>query len=257
MSARILVIDDEANIRTMIRLALTHAGHDVTTAPDGTEGLITYGRGTEWDLVLLDQRMPGMPGIEVLKEILKRNPSAHLILITAFGTIDLALEAIQAGASDFLRKPFTADTLRIAVQSALSRQTTLQPAVPVGMVCREFTRTTINGFSFELDGVHHEDHSDDLVFIFDVHRADEPTHNVRVYLPAYVMELVKAYADCENVPGGERFWTALSEESLANHLWQNAEVPEDNVLRLEDLNPSLEHWLDSVLTVPCAEENGK
>jgi len=257
LSARILVIDDEANIRTMIRLALAHAGHEVETAADGAEGLSKYGKGESTDLVLLDQRMPGMPGIEVQREIFRRNGSARIILITAFGTIDLALEAIQAGASDFLRKPFTAETLRLAVQSALDRPPTHMSAVPVGMVCREFTRTTINGFSFELDHQSTDDQVGDITCFFDVHRAYGPTNPVKVILPAYVMELVKAYTDSEQVPGGQRFWIAMCEESLANHLWQNAEVPPDNLLRIEDLSTSLQRWLDSVMTVAVAETNGR
>src|SRR3569832_749777 len=105
----------------MIRLALQHVGHEVETASDGEEGIRKFGDGHNWDLVLLDQRMPGMSGIEVQRAIRKKAPKTKLIMITAFGTIDLAAEAIQAGAMDFLRKPFTADTLRGAVQSAMDR----------------------------------------------------------------------------------------------------------------------------------------
>lgn len=233
----------------MIRLALTHAGHSVDTASDGAEGLQKFNNGEDWDLVLLDQRMPGMPGSEVQKEIFRRRPSARLILITAFGTIDLALEAIQAGASDFLRKPFTAETLRMAVKSALERLENEAVAVPVGMVCREFTRTAINGFNFEMDAQSVDSQGGDLICVFDVHRADAPTKHVKVILPAYVMELVKAYTDSEQVPGGQRFWTAMCEESLANYLWQNAEVPAEGMLRIEDLSSGLQRWLDSVMTV--------
>ena len=257
MIARILVIDDETNIRAMIRLALIHSGYEVETAGDGPEGLQKFGDGRTFDLVLLDQRMPGMPGIEVQREIYRRTPSARVIIITAFGTIDLALEAIQAGASDFLRKPFTATTLRQAVKSALERDVKAMGAVPVGLVCREFTRTTINGFSFELDHEDIDEYSDDMTCHFDVHRPGSASVRVRVILPAYVKELVKAYTDSEYVPGGLRFWQAMCEESLANHLWQNAEVPLDNVLRIEDLSTSLQRWLDSVLTVSVAESDGR
>ena len=253
MSQSVLVIDDETNIRRMIHLALVHAGYAVQTASDGLEGLEKFGKGSEYDLVLLDQRMPGMPGIEVQREIFRRNRDARLILITAFGTIDLALEAIKSGASDFLRKPFTAETLRLAVKSALERPAAHLSAVPVGMVCREFTRTAINGFSFELDNQATDEAVGDLTCVFDVHRSDQPTQQVRVILPAYVMELVRAYTDSEQVPGGQRFWTAMCEESLANHLWQNAEVPPENVLRIEDLSSSMQRWLDSVMTVSVNE----
>ena len=114
----------------MIKLALEHTGYEVGAATDGMDGLLKYGDGTRWDLVLLDQRMPGMPGIEVQREIFRRNAQARLILITAFGTIDLALEAIQAGASDFLRKPFTAETLRLAVRAALDRPVESAATIP-------------------------------------------------------------------------------------------------------------------------------
>lgn len=254
MTERILIIDDETNIRTMIKLALEHAGYRVDAAADGMEGLLKYADGANWDLVLLDQRMPGMPGIEVQREIFQRNPKARLILITAFGTIDLALEAIQAGASDFLRKPFTAETLRLAVRSSLDRPVEQSCAVPVSRVCREFTRTTFNGFGFELEGELTDDHIGDLTCTFSVHRATEAPAHVRVVLPAYVMELVKCHTDCEHMPGGHRFWNAMCEEALANHLWQHASPPEGGILRIEDLSSGLQRWLDSMMTVCPVEE---
>lgn len=238
----------------MIKLALEHSGYAVEAAADGSEGLGKYGDGSSWDLVLLDQRMPGMPGIEVQREIFRRNPKARLILITAFGTIDLALEAIQAGASDFLRKPFTADTLRLAVRSSLDRPVEIQCAVPVSRVCREFTRTTFNGFGFELESEQTDDHIGDLTCTFAVHRASESGTSVKVILPAYVMELVKCHTDCEHMPGGHRFWNAMCEEALANHLWQHAAPPEGGVLRIEDLSSGLQRWLDSMMTVCTIEE---
>ena len=119
--ARILIVDDENNIRMMVRLALQHVGHTVETAADGTEGLQKFGSGSSFDLVLLDQRMPGMEGLDVLKQMRYQHPAAKIIMATAFGTIDLAVDAMKSGATDFLRKPFTAETLRGAVQTASKR----------------------------------------------------------------------------------------------------------------------------------------
>ncbi len=241
----------------MIRLALEHVGYVVDTASDGQEGLAKFAEGVEWDAVLLDQRMPGMPGIEVLREIYRRRPATRLIMITAFGTIDLALEAIQSGAADFLRKPFTAQTLRAAVKSALEREHRRMTAVPVDLVCREFTRTTINGYSFDLIEMHQDEESEDHVCDFSVTRANDEPAKVRVILPSYVTELVKAYTDTERLPFGNRLWQAMSEESLANFLWQNAELPPDNLLRIEDLSTSLREWLDKVLTVELTQNNAR
>jgi CheY-like chemotaxis protein len=237
----------------MIKLALEHVGHKVETACDGKDGLEKYGTGTDFDLVLLDQRMPGMPGIEVLAAIKKRNPHARLILITAFGTIDLALEAMQTGASDFLRKPFTADTLRAAVATASDKPCGKMDAVPVKLACREFYRANINGFGFELDHEGEDERTGDFVCTFKVSRSHESSCMVGVGLPAYVKELVLAYTDTEHVPGGVRFWQAMCEEALANYLWQNADTPNDGQLRIEDLSSSLQRWLDSVLTISLAD----
>jgi len=241
----------------MIKLALAHAGYEVETACDGPEGLKKFSDGKGWDLVLLDQRMPGMTGIDAEREIFKRCPTAKLILITGFGTIDLALEAIQAGASDFLRKPFATDTLRSSVQAVLDRPIQKMAAVPVGMACKEFTRTTINGFSFELDNRSVDESSGGIICVFQVNHAKAPAVKVRVVLHAYVMELVKAYSDSESVPGDNQFWQAMCEEALANYLWQNAEPPADKLLQIEDLSSSLQRWLDSVLTVSLVEENAR
>ncbi|MFI5384631.1 MAG: response regulator [Fimbriimonadales bacterium] len=253
--SRILVIDDETNIRTMIRLALQHVGHEVDTASDGEEGLRKFGDGKNWDLVLLDQRMPGMSGIEVQRAIRKLAPKAKLIMITAFGTIDLAAEAIQAGAMDFMRKPFTADTLRGAVQSALDRPV-VSLSENTASAFTPFTRTTINGFRFEPAPDGRTVAAGDITCEFIVDLPDHSSTIVKLVLPTYVLELVKAYTDMEEPPGGEGFWQGLCEEALANYLWQHAELPPGGFLRIEDLTSSLQRWLDSVLTVELSEHAG-
>ena len=238
-----------------MKLALVHAGYEVETAGDGKEGLEKFGDGKSWDAVLLDQRMPGMSGLDAQKEILKRCSAAKLILITAFGTIDLALEAIQAGASDFLRKPFTPETLKNAVKTALERPIKKFSAVPVGLACKEFTRTTINGFSFELDHQTTDDATGDMHCVFLVNSGTCHRAKVSVLLHSYVMELVKAYSDSESVPGENQFWQALCEEELANYLWQNAEAPDGAHIEIDDLSVSSKRWIDSVLTVSVAEDH--
>jgi DNA-binding response OmpR family regulator len=253
MAKRILVIDDEPNIRTMMRLALEFAGYELETASDGKEGLEKFGDGSGWDLVLLDQRMPGLGGTEVQAEIRRRAPGTHLILITAFGTIDMALEAMKSGAVDFLRKPFSADTLRRAVAVAIDKTVVTSSAIPADAVLGAFTRSTINGFNFNLLVAHIDDKTFERAATFEVAHPDGKTEEVTVKMPPFVMELVKAYADCEKLPGDERFWVAMTEEALADYLWQNAELPPSNLLVITDLNAGLQRWLDGILNVDCAE----
>ena len=155
MSKRILIIDDEENIRRMTRLALEAAGYDVDEASDGPQGLEVYGDGSTWDAVLLDQRMAGMDGLETLRHIKDRNQAARVIMATAYASIELAVDAMKLGATDFVRKPMTPEILRNAVTAALSRQP--QPSTiavasspPVGeeVSVRPLIRTiTMNGFT--------------------------------------------------------------------------------------------------------------
>src|SRR3982750_4639609 len=105
MSKRILVIDDEENIRRVTRLTLQAAGYEVGEAGDGERGLEAFGDGSGWDAVLLDQRMPGMDGLETLEQIKERDSAARVIMVTAYASIELAADAMKAGALDFVRKP--------------------------------------------------------------------------------------------------------------------------------------------------------
>ncbi|MBI1756125.1 MAG: response regulator [Fimbriimonas ginsengisoli] len=260
MSEKILIVDDEANIRTMMRLALESVGYVVETAADGEEGLRKLSANGEVDLVLLDQRMPGLSGIEVQLKIAKTAPNTRVILITAFGTIDLALEAIQAGASDFMRKPFTADTLRSTVRASLDKPIERRLAVPIGLVVKEFTRTTFNGFRFDSDDEPESEsgHKDaNVTARFLVRQGEAPPAKVKVILPTYIQELVKTHIDADTVPGGDSFWQALCEEALANYLWQNAQLPEGGVLRIEDLSSGLQRWLDTMSTVETGTQHAR
>src|SRR5882762_9297527 len=118
MSKRILIIDDEEHIRQMMRLTLEAGGYTVGEARDGEEGLKLYGEGSEWDGVVLDQRMAGMDGLETLRRLRAVDPRARIIMATAYASIELAVDAMKLGASDFVRKPMTPEALRNAVAAA-------------------------------------------------------------------------------------------------------------------------------------------
>src|SRR5690242_4717488 len=108
---RILIVDDDAHIRETVLLALAAEGYQVETAASGPEGLTRFGSGESWDLVLLDQRMAEMPGLEVLCRLHQINPQVPVVLLTAYGTVDLAQGALASGASGFLRKPMSPEEL--------------------------------------------------------------------------------------------------------------------------------------------------
>lgn len=245
--AKVLIIDDENNIRMMMRLALQHVGHTVETAADGYEGLAKFGEGGLWDLVVLDQRMPGMEGLEVLREIRRLDPQAKVVMATAFGTIDLAVEAMKIGATDFLRKPFTAEVLRGAVQAVLTPVATPMQTEASGYSGVTFGITTINGYRIESEPGTGILTNGDLRQTYRVRSPEGEERVCSVVLPAYVIELVKAHADREAFPGGDRFWHALAEENLANYVWQNAEFPPGDTIRVEDLSSGMRRWIDTVL----------
>jgi DNA-binding response OmpR family regulator len=251
--ARILVIDDENNIRMMMKLALQHMGHTVGTAADGQDGLDMYRIGDDWDLVILDQRMPGLEGLEVLLQIRVLNPRAKVIMATAFGTVDLAVDAMKAGATDFLRKPFTADILRGAVDGALKgamngRQEKDAHEASTGLT---FGMTTINGYRIEFHPGASVKIKDGIGFEFTVRRPDGESRKCTVTLSAVLMELVKAELDCEQPAAGNRFWQALCEETLANYVYQNADFPPENVVRVDDLTAGLRRYIHAI-TAPAS-----
>jgi DNA-binding NtrC family response regulator len=114
---RVLVIDDEESIRTVCRQLLESAGYSISTAQDGEQALEKI-RQESFDVALLDLRMPGLPGLEVLKRLKQESPNTAVIIITGFATIDSAVETIKSGAYDYLPKPFTPKVLVSLVERA-------------------------------------------------------------------------------------------------------------------------------------------
>src|ERR1700747_3131771 len=99
----VLIIDDEIEIRESIETLLELDGYSVETANDGEEGLLKMGLRA-FDLVLLDFALPDRNGLEILKDIRERDPNMSVIMITAYGTVDNAVKAMQGGAQNFVQK---------------------------------------------------------------------------------------------------------------------------------------------------------
>lgn len=137
----ILVVDDDASQRRLIEFWLQEEGYAVLTAVDGKAGLQLF-EEADPSLVIADIRMPGIDGLDLLGRIKGINPDATVILITAFGTVNSAVEAMKLGAADYLLKPLNADELKIVIRRVLEHRQLLDE----NRYLREFAET---GFRFE------------------------------------------------------------------------------------------------------------
>ncbi len=115
---KILIIDDDEIARDVIVSLLSKEGFSVKSARDGIEGLATI-KMNNFDLVITDLKMPGADGIEVLKEAKRVDPRIAVVILTAYGTLDNALEAIRLGAFDYITKPFKLQELLFVVENAM------------------------------------------------------------------------------------------------------------------------------------------
>ncbi len=118
MSATILVVDDETNLRKVLSATLKREGYEVVQAADGAEALEVFDRGGI-DVVVSDLVMPKVGGFEVLRHVLEKSPDVPVILITAHGTVDSAVSAIKTGAFDYVTKPFEQSELRQVIAKAV------------------------------------------------------------------------------------------------------------------------------------------
>jgi two-component system, NtrC family, nitrogen regulation response regulator GlnG len=133
---RILVVDDEESVRWALRKALERANYQVGLASDGPSGLqVAEDPGV--DLVLLDVRLPGRDGLEVLREIRKRRPDLPVIMMTAYGTLQVAVEAMKLGAYDYIGKPFDMDEVLLVVEKALEAQALVREVARLRQIVEE------------------------------------------------------------------------------------------------------------------------
>src|SRR6266567_2850528 len=116
--AKILVVDDQEMMRDSLAATLAREGHEIVAAGDGTAAL---GRltGTKFDLLISDLKMPKMTGIELLAEAKKVRPEMPVVLMTAFATVQTAVEAMKLGAYDYIQKPFDGEEIKLLVDRTL------------------------------------------------------------------------------------------------------------------------------------------
>src|SRR3954453_13581014 len=117
---KILVADDEQNLRRVLVAMLRRDGHEVVQAASGVEAIERLAGG---DVVITDLRMPGADGMEVLRTASRSFPQVPVIMITAYGSVGQAVEAIKAGAFDYIEKPFEQDSIRTIITKAIGQAT--------------------------------------------------------------------------------------------------------------------------------------
>jgi two-component system, NtrC family, response regulator HydG len=116
--ARVLIIDDHDGMREGMAVTLRKHGHDIAAVRSGQEGVAAY-KKAPFDVVVTDLRMESMDGLEVVRQLRAHNPEAVVMVVTAYGTIETAVAAMQLGAADFITKPFPPEVLRAKVDKAV------------------------------------------------------------------------------------------------------------------------------------------
>lgn len=239
MSKRILIIDDEENIRQMTRLTLETAGYEVAEAKSGMEAFAILGGDASWDAVLLDQRMPHMVGTDVLRRIKVMAPRSSVIMMTAYASVELAVEAMRLGATDFVRKPMTPEIVRNAVAAALARAAETQtPGVDETnqRSSEHLWPITMNGFTVVRASdlriaLPHK--PNERCFI--VRRPDGHEQEVRIEIADEALRSVEQVTN--RLPLRKSFWTEQAERFLIDFIWNDGSVPVHGKLTLRGVEP--------------------
>lgn len=224
---RILIVDDEPTLRRMVRLTLEDA-HEVFEAEDGAAALAALPAQGPFDVVLLDQKMPGLQGTDVLAEIRRLAPSTRVVMLTAHASLDLATTALTGGASHFLSKPMTPALLRAAVAAA-GAATSIQAGPVPG---RSEHTLTLNGFA--IDATHRARVASDgaATHVFSVAQVVGGwSREVCVRFPR---DAFKRSGRPDLAIAG-RLATLVARRALADQLWRDGVLPEAGVVQIANV----------------------
>jgi DNA-binding response OmpR family regulator len=126
MTGRVLVVDDEKTLRHFLRLNLQEQGYEVAEAADGQTAL-NFIEQERFDVALVDLRLTDMDGLDIVRRLRQLTPTTSVIILTAYATLDSAIEALRQGAHDYLTKPFDTSELLASVADGLARQSAEEP----------------------------------------------------------------------------------------------------------------------------------
>ena len=148
--ARILVVDDEESMGKFMQIMLSKEGYDVTAVQSGPEALEQV-KNKNFDLVIADLMMPKMDGIQLLKEVKNVNSDLGFIVMTAFASVDTAIEAMKKGAYDYVTKPFKVDEIKLTVKNSLEQKRLTQENLQLkSQLKKEFSLENFIGNSPEI-----------------------------------------------------------------------------------------------------------
>jgi DNA-binding response OmpR family regulator len=236
MPERVLIIDDEENIRQMLRLTLETAAYSVGEAGDGMEAFAILGGDPAWNVILLDQRLPIMEGTEVLRRIKVLAPQARVVMMTAFASVELAVQAMKLGATDFLRKPLTPEMVRNSVAAALK-------AVQ-GDERTDTRSVTMNGFTI-LSSSDIAKQPNERRFM--VRKPNGQGQEVVVEIAPEARDSAERMTSSATID--EDLWTSQAQIFLSDFIWNDGDVPHSGRLVLKGIDRSLLEQL--------AQEKGK
>lgn len=224
---KILIVDDEPVLRRMVRLTL-EGEHELVEAPDGEAALAAIDAHGPFDLVLLDQKMPGMSGVEVLGEVRRRSPHTRVVMLTAHASLELATDALARGASHFLSKPMTPALLRAAVAAAAPHPPSAPPPGHSGHTI------TLNGFAIDAGLRSRVERDGSAVHTFTVSQVVGGWAR-----DVDVLVTPQAFRNCgrPDLPVGGRLAGLIARRALASHLWRDGMLPEARTLRLSAIGP--------------------
>ncbi len=235
MKARLLIVDDEPHIRKVMRLTLESSDYEVTEAATGEEALDLMTANAKWDLVLLDERLPGIDGLETLRQLREHDPDAVVIMVTAYASIELAVDAMKLGATDFIRKPMSPDTLRGAVDAALAKVRGEWPVAPAATTPaaseRPFEVWVTNGLRL----VHRADGASATEQRFAVIRR-EPAFEREVTIQ-FTPDVAAAASEeaGQSLDDDRPFWRRQAGFALTHYVWSHADVPAEGRLVVREV----------------------
>lgn len=236
---RILAVDDEVNLREITQSDPGTAGYYIETADDGQETLVHFNCGEMWDLVLLDQRMPGTEGLEVLRRVRERDPSARIILATAYGSIELAVEATKQGAVEFLRTACKPDPLRgtagVAVGGLHKSAPQAEAPWPTPVARDRETPLihfrTLNGYQLSPVSLAEDEEETESLRIRRAFAVRSPAGALRrcaVDVTTSIRGHVREITGFD-YPPEDPIWDWICRSALSNHLWEHAHFPPESL----------------------------